>query len=242
MIWAYMGEPEAVVEEVAPNEISIKVQDLSWKVMLDDDGRVKVSGFDSGAEHFVGKMPDANAENAILKISKNIHELVSKDIDKRSTPPEPPVHFGPEDTEESPEEIPEGAAPAAPEGDQGVAPEAEAAGGAAGAPLDLGMAGEAPPAAPLAVPGAAPGAPGAPGAAPPPPPGQQPFPPMAPAASRQKARDLITLGRRRAHARLDEVQGQLRELGGSLGEDGEEVFTKLAERVDRVLGILEQDN
>jgi hypothetical protein len=237
MIWAYMGEPEAVVEEVAPNEISIKVQDLSWKVMLDDDGRVKVSGFDSGAEHFVGRMPNMNAENAILKISKNIHELVSKDIDKRSTPPEPPVHFGPEDTEEPPEEGAEGAAPAAPEGDQGVAPEGGVGGGAVGEmppPMDLGAA---PPA-----PGAAPPPPPAPGGAPPPPaPGQQPFPPPPPAASRRRSQDLILLGRRRAHARLDEVRGQLQDLGDSLGEDGEKVFAKLAERVNRVLQFLGQD-
>jgi hypothetical protein len=77
---------------------------------------------------------------------------------------------------------------------------------------------------------------------------------MAPAASRGLFTDLyfprqngtvraswIQVGRRRAHNRLDEVSSQLRGMGESLGKDGVEVFSSLADRVDRVLHTLEQN-
>jgi hypothetical protein len=76
---------------------------------------------------------------------------------------------------------------------------------------------------------------------------------MAPAASRRLSTVLAfshrngashlsqkQVGRRRAHNRLDEVSNQLRSLGESLGEDGENVFGSLADRVDRVLNTVDQ--
>jgi hypothetical protein len=230
MIWAELGEADAVVEESAPNELSIRVQDLSWKVTVDDDGKVQISGFDSGAEQFVGQIPDEDAEAEIVKVSDHIHQLIAEDIDEKSTPAEPPVRFGPEDTgveEEIEEEAPE--QPVAPAGDQGAA----AAPPEQSIPPDLGMppGGEMPfgagaPPAPAPMPGGMPPA----GGPPPVPGGVPPAPAPFPAASRRWMRSPSQV-RRVATARLESVSNELESIGESLGEEGEEVFCDLAERV-----------
>jgi hypothetical protein len=241
MIWAQLGEADAVVEESAPNELSVRVQDLSWKVTVDEDGRVTISGFDSGAEQFVGEVPEENAEAQIVKISDGIHQLIAEDIDRKSEPVEPPVHFGPEDTGEIEnlpgEETGAPPPPAAPGGDQGTtldfggAPPPPAPGGApppGGAPtggeMPFGLEGAAPP----------------PGGAPPPPPspggGGAPAPPF-PTASRRRMR-LQRRVVRVATARLETVSNQLESIGEGLGDDGEEVFSKLADRVRTVVDLM----
>ena len=236
MIWAELGEPDAVVEESAPNELSIRVQDLSWKVSLDDDGRVTISGFDSGAEQYVGVIDEENAETQIVKIADNVQQLIAEDIDEKAVPPEPPVHYGPDDTNVV--EQPEGGAmtpPAAPGGDQGIMgmpedPLAPLPGeGAAG-----GVEAFPPPAGGLPAPTApAPG--GVPPAAPP---GVGAPPAPFPAASRRRRMVMPARVVRVANARLDEVSNQLENIGESLGDDGEEVFSKLADRVRRVVDLL----
>jgi hypothetical protein len=228
-IWAQLGEADAVVEESAPNQLSISVQDLSWKITIDDDGKVLVSGFDSGAEQFVGQIPDENAEAEIVEISDHVHQLIAEDIEEKSTPAEPPVRFGPEDDEISKETKGEGEVPpVAPGGDEGaVAPQEQTV------PTDLGMPqegggmpfGVGAPAAPAF--GSTPPAGAAPSVAPPYQ-GQatQPFP----AASRRRV-VLPSRVVRVASARLETVSNELERIGVSLGEDGEEVFGNLADRV-----------
>lgn len=306
MVWAYLGEPTAVVEESAPNELSVKVQDLSWRVFVNEDGRVNISGFSSGSDHFVGKIPVKDAEASILKISKNIHKLISDDIDEKSIPTEPPVHFGPdEEPGEDVSETEEGEeSPAAPEGDQGVSQEA----------LPQDMSTSAPSAEPV-MSQPQPAAPPAPGAVPPAQPLAPQPNPVAPMASVLRfphhqnnssrksswnddydfedsnqntnnpqyevrrnnkgwyVRDLFTgemvagpfgisgkgiaekklkelqdkdknkykeSSRKTTAGRLEEVSGQLRSIGDSLGDDEEEGFRALADRVDQVNKTLEQ--
>jgi hypothetical protein len=237
MIWAELGEPDAVVEESAPNELSVRVQDLSWKVTVSDDGKVNISGFDSGASQFVGNIPDEDAEAQIVKISDNIHQLIAEDIDAKSTPEEPPVRFGPEEgtgVEEQMEE-PEASEPVAPGGDQG----AMAAPGQA-VPPDMGMPpggeqmpfGAGAPPAPGGVPPAMPG--GAPPGIPPAPGGAPQGPAPFPAASRRRV-VLPFQVQRVATARLETVANELDGIGQALGSDGEEVFDDLAERVRSVV-------
>jgi hypothetical protein len=241
MIWAELGEADAVVEESAPNELSIRVQDLSWKVTVADDGKVQISGFDSGAEQFVGEIPDEDAEAEIVSIADHIHQLIAEDIDEKSTPAEPPVHFGPEDTgvEEGMEGGEAEAPPVAPGGDEGVAPEEAAMPPDLGAPPAGGgmpFGGGAPPAPggmpPAPMGGAPPGMPPAPGGMPPP---QAPYPP---AASRHRVL-LPARVRRVATARLETTANELEGIGESLGEDGDEVFSDLAERVRSVVNWIE---
>ena len=241
MIWAELGEADAVVEESAPNELSVRVQDLAWKITVDDDGKVQISGFDSGAEQFVGQIPDEDAEAEIVKVADHIHQLIAEDIDEKSTPAEPPVHFGPEDTgvegeTEGAEETP----PVAPGGDEGVYPEEAAIPPDMGAPP--GGGGEMPfgagaPPAPAPVPpgGGMPPAGAIPPAAPPAPGGVPPAPAgFPPAASRGRVR-LPSQVSRVATARLETVSNELESIGESLGEDGEEVFGELADRVRSVV-------
>jgi hypothetical protein len=241
MIWAQLGEADAVVEESAPNELSVRVQDLSWKVTVDDDGKVTISGFDSGAEQFVGEIPEEDAEAEIVKIADHVHQLIAEDIDEKSTPAEPPVHFGPEDTGVEEEEMGGGeeAPPVAPQGDQGAATEETALppdlAAPAGGEMPFGAAPQAPPPAPApggmspmgAVPPAAPQAPGAA-------PGPAPFP----AASRRRI-VLPSQVRRVAFARLETVSNELESIGEALGDDGEEVFGNLAERVRSMVDWIE---
>jgi hypothetical protein len=189
-VWAKLGDASAVVEELGPNQLSVKVQDFSWKLSVQDDGRVNLSGFDSGSAQFVGKIPQNDAEHALLKISDNITQLISDDLDQKTQPPEPPVRFGPEEDEDE-EDFDDGFEddegdedgqeqnPPAPYGDDlenGPPPEQNAT------PPDM--------AAPPPQPGMAPppqpmGPPPQPGMAPPPqpPPGQAP---PFPSASRSR--------------------------------------------------------
>jgi hypothetical protein len=239
-IWAQLGEPDAVVEESAPNELSVRVQDLSWKITVADDGKVQISGFDSGAKQFVGKLPEEDAEAEIVKISDNIHHLIAEDIDEKSIPVEPPVHFGPEDTGVEGEEMggEEEDFPAAPGGDQGVVPEETAippdlAAQPAGGEMPFG--GGAPQApAPAQAPGGMPPMGAAPPAAPPAPGGAQQAPGMFPVASRRRMR-LPSQVKRVATARLETVSNELENIGEGLGEEGEEVFGSLADRVRSVV-------
>jgi hypothetical protein len=241
MIWAELGEPDAVVEESAPNELSVRVQDLSWKVSVDDDGKVQISGFDSGAEQFVGNIPDEDAEAQIVKISDHIHQLIAEDIDEKSTPAEPPVHFGPEETGVEDMEMggEEEAPPVAPGGDQGAVAGEQAVPPDMGAPAaggEMPFGVEAMP-APAPAPGGMPPAGGAlPAPAPggyPPAPGGPPAP--FPAASRRRQTKLPPQVSRVATARLENVSNELEGIGESLGSEGEEVFGDLAERVRSVV-------
>jgi hypothetical protein len=240
MIWAQLGEPDAVVEESAPNELSVRVQDLSWKIAIDDDGRVNISGFDSGAEQYIGEIPEEDAEQQIVKIADHVHELISRDIEEKSTPAEPPVHFGPDDSSMDQGGSADQAAPppAAPGGDQGVVPQDQAI------PPDMGMG--APPTPDMGMPPAqAPGMGAPPGMAPPAAPGAFPPAGMAPGfptASRRRVLPLRPAVRREAHSRLDEVSTQLYNIGEALGEEGEETFKKLADRVQRVVEVINQSN
>ena len=243
MIWAELGEADAVVEESAPNELSVRVQDLSWKITVADDGKVQISGFDSGAEQFVGQIPDEDAEAEIVKISDHIHQLIAEDIDEKSTPAEPPVHFGPEDmgVEEElagEEETP----PVAPTGDQGAVPEEAAVppdmGALPGGGGEMPFGGGVPPAT-APAPGGMPPMGAAPPAAPPVPGGVPPAPGgFPPAASRRQMR-LPSQVRRVATARLETVSNELESIGDSLGEDGREVFGDLAERVRSVVNWID---
>jgi hypothetical protein len=99
-LWAKLGDANAVVEETNPKELTIRSGDLSWVLTLKDDGRISVSGFDSGVEQYLGKIPGEDAELALLEIANNALELIQEDIEENQAPPEEPVHFGPEDEEE----------------------------------------------------------------------------------------------------------------------------------------------
>lgn len=239
MIWAQLGEADAVVEESAPNELSVRVQDLSWKITVADDGKVQISGFDSGAEQFVGEIPEEDAEADIVKISDHVHQLIAEDIDEKSAPTEPPVHFGPEDMGVEGELEGEGDfAPVAPGGDEGVAPEETAvppdlAAPPAGGEMPFGAGAPAAP-APAPAPGGMPPMGAAPPAAPMAPGGAPPAPGPFPAASRRRMR-LPSQVRRVATARLETVSNELESIGVSLGDDGEEVFSNLADRVRSVV-------
>lgn len=239
MIWAELGEADAVVEESAPNELSVRVQDLSWKITVSDDGRVSISGFDSGAEQFVGEIPEEDAEAEIVKISDYVHQLIAEDIDEKSAPTEPPVHFGPEDTGvEGEMEGEEEAPPAAPGGDEGVAPEETPVPPDLAAPPPGGEMpfGEGVPPAPAPAPaqGGMPPMGASPPAVPQAPGGAPPVPGQFPVASRRRTR-LTSQVRRVATARLETVSNELERIGVSLGGEGEEVFSDLADRVRAVV-------
>lgn len=232
MIYAQLGDPAAVVEEARPNELTVRVQDLSWKVVVDDQGRVSVSGFDSGADQLVGKLPEENAENAIVRTSENVHRLISEDIDRKSVPTEPPVRYGPAEDLAGPEEGMAGSSagpPVAPGGDQGMDLAAQ---GPGEVPQDMApLPGAAAPGnggfgAPAGAPGmGVPG--GGPPGAPTPPPGTPGV--GAPVASR-----------RRAGIELIQVVDRLKHIGAGLDKDGQEAFDQLAMRIKMISNAFKQ--
>jgi hypothetical protein len=104
MLWGKLGDQSAIVKETDPNELTIELGDLSWVVSIKDDGKISVSGFDSGVEQYIGKMPDKNSEISLIEIANNAIQLIQDDIEENEEPPQPPIHYGPEDDLEGTDE------------------------------------------------------------------------------------------------------------------------------------------
>lgn len=269
MLWAKIGDPQATIKETDPNELTLELGDLSWVITVSDEGKISISGFDSGVEQYIGKMPENDTEISLVEIADNAVQLINDDIDENEQPPEDPIHFGPEDeegTDSSEVELGDEQMPPPPETAQG---DEMATPGGGEMPMDAGMEAPMPGASPdmasagMPPPPAAPGtpppggmppppvAPGMPmqppaGMPPPPPQGQPMMPGMPQATRRSVNREQIT-GRIRKATRkvailqLEQAAGELESLSASLEGKDSETFKNLATRIDRVTNTLEQE-
>jgi hypothetical protein len=265
IIWAKLGDSRALVQETDPNELKITLGDLSWVLTIKDTGKVSLSGFKSGVEQYIGKLPESNTETAIIEISNNAMDLINEDISENSEPPPPPISFGPPEEEDSLEEEPPQ------EQDQSIPPEETAQGdqtppppdmnglspNMGQLPMDLGMGTPSmPPGQPMQPPMPSPGGmplmqglPGQPMQPPMSSPnlmGNQPMPPGMPMAGRGRIKNDPVNKRGRIAAKriaisaLDSVASELQQISSSLEEGEDGPFVTLARRIDRVTNTLEQ--
>ena len=63
---------------------------------------MKLFGFDSGVEQFLGTLKSKSVEYQLTQIAKNAQTLIQEDLEKN--PPEPPIKFPPESEEDTEEE------------------------------------------------------------------------------------------------------------------------------------------
>ena len=84
----------ATVSEVGPGELRIDIKDTSWKLALDEDGRVKLSGFpqNKNVTQHVGRLNPKKLEESVAQVVEQASGMIVKSLESKKSP-KPPLYL-----------------------------------------------------------------------------------------------------------------------------------------------------